>query len=72
MVPLDEEAREGARAVAKTVGDALRDGFLPAAPVKGGCEYCDYKVVCGPYEEQRTRRKQPAKLLPLKELRERK
>jgi ATP-dependent helicase/nuclease subunit B len=71
-VPLDQEARDGARAVAKTIGDALRDGFLPAAPVKGGCEYCDYKGVCGPYEEQRTRRKVPGPLAPLKALRERK
>jgi ATP-dependent helicase/nuclease subunit B len=70
-VPLDEAAREGARAVSKTIGDALREGFLPAAPVKGGCEYCDYKVVCGPYEEQRTSRKHPAPLKALKLLRER-
>ncbi len=71
LVPLDEDAREGARAVAHTIGEALRTPFLPAAPVKGGCEYCDYKVVCGPYEEQRTRRKHPGPLQPLKLLRER-
>jgi ATP-dependent helicase/DNAse subunit B len=68
-IPLDEEARDGARAVATVIGDALREGFLPAAPVKGGCEYCDYKVVCGPYEEMRTKRKHPARLKALHELR---
>jgi CRISPR/Cas system-associated exonuclease Cas4 (RecB family) len=66
-IPLDPEARDGAALVAKTIGDALRDGFLPAAPVKGGCEYCDYKVVCGPYEEARTKRKpQPKALVELR------
>jgi RecB family exonuclease len=56
LVPLDAEARDGATAVAKTVGAALSSGFLPAAPDPAGygCEYCDYKVVCGPYEEHRT------------------
>ncbi len=72
LVPLNEEAREGARAVAKTIGDALREAFLPAAPVKGGCDYCDYKVVCGPYEEQRTKRKHPGPLKALATLRGRK
>jgi CRISPR/Cas system-associated exonuclease Cas4 (RecB family) len=70
-IRLDEEAREGARAVATAIGDALKEGFLPAAPIKGGCEYCDYKVVCGPYEETRTKRKQPGRLEALTALRAR-
>jgi CRISPR/Cas system-associated exonuclease Cas4 (RecB family) len=68
-IPLGPEAREGARTVARTIGGALEEGFLPAAPIKGGCEYCDYLVVCGPYEELRARKKNPKRLEPLVELR---
>ena len=56
-VPLDTTGREAMAAVVATVDDALRQGFLPAMPVVGGCEYCDYRRVCGPYEEVRTQRK---------------
>jgi ATP-dependent helicase/DNAse subunit B len=73
-VPLNDTARAAARAVAKTVGDALTNGFLPAAPVvekKGhsACTWCDYKPVCGPYEEIRTRKKPQAPLKVLELLR---
>jgi CRISPR/Cas system-associated exonuclease Cas4 (RecB family) len=68
-IALDEEARASARLVATTIGGALKDGFLPAAPVKGGCQYCDYNVVCGPYEETRVRKKDPKRLKGLLELR---
>jgi ATP-dependent helicase/DNAse subunit B len=68
-VPLDETAREGARVVARTVDKAIKDGFLPAAPAKRACEYCDYLPVCGPYEEQRTARKKKEELVPLEALR---
>ncbi|MGH7897499.1 MAG: PD-(D/E)XK nuclease family protein [Candidatus Binatia bacterium] len=72
-VPLDREARGAARSVAEAVEDALTRGFLPALPKKGACAFCDYAIVCGPYEEARTRRK-PAdrRLDPLLNLRERK
>jgi CRISPR/Cas system-associated exonuclease Cas4 (RecB family) len=36
---------------------AIAEGFLPAAPQKDTCEQCDYRPVCGPYEEQRARNK---------------
>jgi CRISPR/Cas system-associated exonuclease Cas4 (RecB family) len=58
-VPLDEAAREGAKAVADAVGKALDDGFLPALPDDRECTYCDYKPVCGPYEAVRTKKKKP-------------
>src|SRR5262249_58005850 len=50
-VPLDTTGREAMAAVVATVDDALRQGFLPAMPVVGGCEYCDYRRGCGPAEE---------------------
>ena len=46
-----------------TVAGALSDGFLPAAPAEGDCEWCDYRRVCGPYEETRVAMK-PARAWP--------
>jgi CRISPR/Cas system-associated exonuclease Cas4 (RecB family) len=76
-VPLNDAARAAAKNVAKTVGDALVNGFLPAAPAiekKGysACTWCDYQPVCGPYEEVRTRRKPQARLKVLDTLRKHK
>ncbi len=56
-VPLDATARERADVVARTVGAALAEPFLPALPAPDACRYCDYQTVCGPYEALRTRRK---------------
>jgi RecB family exonuclease len=77
-VPLDESARAAAQMVAKTVSDALVKGFLPTAPnieKKGysACTWCDFKPVCGPYEEIRTQKKKAqARFKDLAELRKRK
>ena len=68
-VPLDATARASAEAVARTIGDALAEPFLPAAPDEGACRWCDYRPVCGPYEEVRTRRKYAPPLAPLRDLR---
>ena len=56
-VPLDAPARAAAGLVAQVVDAALREPFLPAAPAEGACRFCDYQLVCGPYEELRTARK---------------
>jgi ATP-dependent helicase/nuclease subunit B len=69
-VPLDLEARDKADIVAFTIGKAIEGAFLPAAPAPGACRYCDYKPVCGPYEEERLRRKRGDELVQLKRLRE--
>ncbi len=72
VMPLDDEARHAAAAVAATVGQAIEEGFLPAAPVARGCEWCDYRPVCGPHEEYRTtKKKRQDKLAPLLALRKR-
>jgi CRISPR/Cas system-associated exonuclease Cas4 (RecB family) len=68
-VLLDDEARAAADLVGKTIGGAIDQGFLPAAPADGACEYCDYRTVCGPYEEQRAKKKKTEPLKPLAELR---
>jgi RecB family exonuclease len=70
VVPLDKEAREAARVVAAALDESLSKPFLPAAPAKGACNWCDYRVVCGPYEELRTSRKPAAELDALTRVRE--
>jgi ATP-dependent helicase/nuclease subunit B len=69
LVPLDPDSRAAARAVVDVVGRALSAGFLPAAPAKGACRWCDYRPVCGPYEELRTSRKPADRLADLTRLR---
>jgi ATP-dependent helicase/nuclease subunit B len=69
VVPLDEQSRDAAYQVAETVSEAVARPFLPAAPDKGQCDVCDYRVVCGPHEERRTARKAQESLEPLLALR---
>jgi RecB family exonuclease len=56
FVPLDAAARASAGTVLSSIETALKDGFLPAAPRQDACRTCDYQPVCGPYEEERTKR----------------
>jgi len=69
VIPLDQVARHHAAQAAGTVARALERGFLPAAPVKDACRWCDYRPVCGPHEESRTARKPADRLAELDELR---
>jgi CRISPR/Cas system-associated exonuclease Cas4 (RecB family) len=69
VVALDAGSRAAAAEVAAIVGRALADGFLPAAPAPHACFYCDYRTVCGPYEELRVKRKPAARLADLTRLR---
>jgi RecB family exonuclease len=57
LVPLDKEARDAVAVLAEVVGTALSIGFMPAAPDEGECDYCDYRLLCGPYEQRRVRYK---------------
>jgi ATP-dependent helicase/nuclease subunit B len=43
--------------ILRYIDEAITGGFLPAAPLPDACEKCDYRSVCGPYEQQRTSRK---------------
>jgi CRISPR/Cas system-associated exonuclease Cas4 (RecB family) len=69
VVPLDDAARAAAREFAAAVAGAVSDGFLPAAPAEGGCKWCDYRMVCGPYEETRVALKPAARLAAIERLR---
>lgn len=69
IVPLDTASRTTARKVVEVIDEALRTGFLPAAPAEHACRWCDYRMVCGPYEAQRVKRKPEQRLASLAELR---
>ena len=69
VVPLDERSRDAVHRLADTVGKAVSQPFLPAAPDTGECDLCDYRDVCGPHEERRTARKVQRRLDPLLEVR---
>ncbi len=55
IVEIDETARAAALDFVATLDDALKAGFLPAAPEPRECNWCNFRRVCGPYEEQRMR-----------------
>ena len=69
-VALDDEARGAARVLAETLAHHFERGFFPAAPDQDACKYCDYRAVCGPYEEQRAREKHREPLVQLQRLRD--
>ncbi len=68
-IPVTPESRQRLERVLATIEQAISDGFLPAAPQAGVCRMCDYRPVCGPYEETRVKRKQRERLEPLFEIR---
>ena len=57
-----ERRERSADELAAAIGDALTRPFLPAAPDSGQCDLCDFRVVCGPYEERRAGRKSQGNL----------
>jgi RecB family exonuclease len=69
-IPIDGYARDALASAIRKIDQSIAEGFLPAAPREGACGLCDYRVVCGPYEELRTRQKHPDRLALLTELRE--
>ena len=70
VVSLDRRARDAAVDVAAVIGQAIERPFLPAAPGEGQCGHCEYRAVCGPYEEIRSARKPQADLDMLQALRD--
>ncbi len=68
-ITLNDFTRAVAQKALGIIDEHLRQGFLPAAPRTKACETCDYTVVCGPYEEERSARKSKPELKSLRELR---
>jgi ATP-dependent helicase/nuclease subunit B len=65
VVPLDPQGRATIRRVLDHIDAAIEKPFLVALPQEGACARCDYALVCGPREEQRTERKPRHKSLEL-------
>jgi ATP-dependent helicase/DNAse subunit B len=68
-IPLNEDSTAALITAFKTIDQSIGSGFLPAAPRQGACQYCDYRLVCGPYEEFRVQRKPKQQLNSLTVLR---
>ena len=68
-ITLTDFTRGRIKQALEIIDESLRGGFLPAAPRDKACETCDYRVVCGPYEEERASRKSKVELKGLRELR---
>src|SRR5262249_24945029 len=68
-VPFNDDSKKALDRIVETIDESLAKGFIPAAPREAACTWCDYKVVCGPYEEMRTRRKPKDRLTALEEIR---
>ncbi|HXW04161.1 MAG TPA: PD-(D/E)XK nuclease family protein [Vicinamibacterales bacterium] len=66
----DTNRRSGLEAL-EIVDRAIELGFLPPAPSRGACGWCDFRPVCGPHEEQRVSRKAAERLADLEALRSR-
>jgi ATP-dependent helicase/nuclease subunit B len=68
-VPLDPVARRTGLMALEVVDRGVELAFLAAAPDKGACTYCDYRMVCGPFEERRAAKKNAKALADLAALR---
>jgi RecB family exonuclease len=70
-IKLDERARQFLQKLLGDIDASIASGFLPPAPAKDACEICDYRIVCGPYEERRLGKKDrhDVRIEPLTEIR---
>jgi len=70
VVRLNDENRALVTLVIEKIDEALAAAFLPAAPEKDACTWCDFLAVCGSREEIRTRRKPGKPLAHVRGIRE--
>jgi RecB family exonuclease len=68
-VTMNDAAREVGLEVLRIIDNALEGAFLPPVPKEKGCDWCDFRAICGPYEELRASHKDPAPLAALLKLR---
>jgi ATP-dependent helicase/DNAse subunit B len=69
VITIDEHARRAIQLVTDSVEEAVREGFFPAAPRHQACTFCDFRIVCGPHEELRTKHKSRQRLQGLDDIR---
>jgi CRISPR/Cas system-associated exonuclease Cas4 (RecB family) len=56
-IKIDDRARQFLKKLLSDIDASIAGGFLPPAPAKDACGICDYRIVCGPYEERRLGKK---------------
>ena len=69
-VVMDALTRHSAAQVLQTIDMAIEKGFLPAAPKKEACKWCEFVPICGPHEQVRVGRKDQTPLDDLVQLRQ--
>jgi CRISPR/Cas system-associated exonuclease Cas4 (RecB family) len=52
-IQIHEKSRMILARLLANIDTSIANGFLPPAPQRDACDRCDYRSVCGPYEEQR-------------------
>lgn len=70
VVPINDATRSCGSEVLRIINHSIEEGFLPPAPKERACRWCDFRAVCGPYEELRASRKDQKPLAALFRLRE--
>ena len=68
-IPINDANRKAGLEALEIIDRAIELGFLPAAPARGACAWCDFRTVCGPHEELRVAVKPADKLGDLDALR---
>jgi ATP-dependent helicase/nuclease subunit B len=68
-IPINDYTRRQGLQVLEIIDRAIEGGFLAPAPGERACTWCDFRPVCGPREEERTRRKAADRLADLEALR---
>jgi len=70
-IKITDRSRAFLAKLLQNIDGSIAQGFLPPAPRKDACGQCDYRPVCGPYEEFRFGKKdrQDERLEPLIEIR---
>ncbi len=71
QIPVTDRSRAFLAKLLQNIDGSIAEGFLPPAPQKDACGHCDYRPVCGPYEEFRSSKKNrhDERLDPLIEIR---
>ena len=66
---IDDYNRSQGLQVLTIIDRSIEQGFLVAAPAERACNWCDFRPVCGPREEERVSRKAADKIADLEALR---
>jgi ATP-dependent helicase/DNAse subunit B len=69
-IPINDASRRAGLEALEIIDRAIELAFLPAAPARRACAWCDFRPVCGPHEERRVAGKMREKLGDLAALRE--